>query len=88
MPRAIEYTRTARREIVRLNKRNPAMAQRILKAIAELAETPTSGDVKRLTGTAFRRRRVGDWRIVFECDDARLRIIAIGHRKEIYRRRS
>jgi mRNA interferase RelE/StbE len=42
------------------------------------------GDVKRLTGRAGSRLRVGDWRIIFYTEGNVLVVVAVGHRREIY----
>ncbi len=44
-----------------------------------------SGDTKAMTGTPTVRMRVGDYRIIFDETAVRLHILAIGHRREIYR---
>ena len=56
--------------------------QRILRDLSELLENPFKQDVIRLTGDASYRSRVGDYRIVFEVDEASqtLTILNIGHR--------
>lgn len=44
-------------------------------------------DVKRLTGRAGFRLRVGDWRVIYELDD-KVRVLAVEdvrHRREAYR---
>ncbi len=64
-------------------------AGRVLEAIEDLAENPTSKtSVKKLHNhpLAVYRLRVGDYRVLFDRED-RLRIIEIidvGHRKSIY----
>ncbi len=40
--------------------------QRILAALAELQEDPFQGDIRKLPGLPGFRRRVGNWRILFE----------------------
>ena len=48
----------------------------MLSAIGRLAEDPGSADLRRLTGRAESRLRVGDWRVIIELDiDARAIII-------------
>jgi len=39
---------------------------RILAALAEMQENPFQGDIKKLQGLPGFRRRVGNWRILFE----------------------
>ncbi len=39
---------------------------RILAALAEMQQNPFQGDIRKLQGLPGFRRRVGDWRILFE----------------------
>jgi mRNA-degrading endonuclease RelE of RelBE toxin-antitoxin system len=48
-------------------KRIPAGDKtRILAALAEIQQDPFQGDIRKLQGLAGFRRRVGNWRILFE----------------------
>jgi mRNA interferase RelE/StbE len=48
-------------------KRIPAGDKtRILAALAEMERNPFQGDIRKLQGLSGFRRRVGDWRILFE----------------------
>ena len=48
-------------------KRIPAGdKKRILAALAEMQHDPFRGDIRRVQGLSGFRRRVGDWRILFE----------------------
>jgi mRNA-degrading endonuclease RelE of RelBE toxin-antitoxin system len=48
-------------------KRIPASDKtRILAALAEMQQNPFQGDVRKLQGLPGFRRRVGNWRILFE----------------------
>jgi mRNA-degrading endonuclease RelE of RelBE toxin-antitoxin system len=48
-------------------KRIPANDKtRIMAALAEMEENPFQGDIRKLQGLPGFRRRVGDWRIMFE----------------------
>ena len=60
---------------------------RIIRVIRQLAATPRSSTVKKLSGRNAWRIRIGDYRIIYEINDADLLIlvVAIGHRREIYR---
>ena len=42
-------------------------------------------DTKAMTGTPTVRMRVGDYRIIFDETEGRIHVLAIGHRREIYR---
>jgi mRNA interferase RelE/StbE len=65
------------------------MANRIVAKIDELARDPhaSNSNVKKLTGRPGYRLRVGDWRVIYDLDDA-LRILTIeriGARGDVYR---
>jgi mRNA interferase RelE/StbE len=48
-------------------KRIPAVDKsRILAALAEIQQDPFQGDIRKLQGLPGFRRRVGNWRILFE----------------------
>jgi mRNA-degrading endonuclease RelE of RelBE toxin-antitoxin system len=54
---------TARKSL----KRIPAGDKtRILAALAEMEQNPFQGDIRKLQGLPGFRRRVGNWRILFE----------------------
>lgn len=57
----------ARRSLERLPERD---RRRIEAALQTMAADPLAGDVVKLKGMDAFRRRVGDWRIVFEIDFA------------------
>jgi mRNA interferase RelE/StbE len=61
---------------------------RIANVLLELQINPRPNGVKKLKGEwDFYRVRVGDYRVVYEIFDQEIRVvvIAIGHRREIYR---
>ncbi len=61
---------------------------KIIEDIAALANTPRPPGCKKLKGQKNAWRiRIGDYRIIYEIEDKQLRIlvIAIGHRKDIYK---
>ena len=68
-----------------------ATARRRIQAAPEiLAVDPRPTGAKKLVGGDGEWRvRTGDFRVIYEIDDGVLRVlvIAIGHRREIYRRR-
>ncbi|TAL19969.1 type II toxin-antitoxin system RelE/ParE family toxin [Patescibacteria group bacterium] len=70
-----------------LRKLTPLVLKRIDRAILALKD-PYVGDVKHLKDhqLADWRIRVGDYRILFDIDDARkvVVILRVGHRKDIY----
>ena len=63
-------------------------AERIRVKLALLADDPRPHGAEKLAGGDGRLRiRVGDYRIIFRVDDGVLLVlvVAIGHRREIYR---
>jgi mRNA interferase RelE/StbE len=76
--------RTAETELDRL----PDLIQaRLSKRILSLGNDPRPQGCKKLSGRPEYRVRVGDYRIVYSIDDGErtVRVIAVGHRGEIYR---
>ena len=61
--------------------------KRILLAIKSLADNPLPPQSKRLSGLEQYRIRQGDYRILYSIEDDLLIVfvVAVGHRKEIYR---
>ncbi|WP_081910290.1 type II toxin-antitoxin system RelE/ParE family toxin [Thermopetrobacter sp. TC1] len=82
------YTKEAARQLSKLRKRDQQIAIRIVRVIEAMSLDPFAGDVKRLKNVSSYRRRVGDWRIIFNVfgDTLVVEIIAIDHRRQIYRK--
>lgn len=83
----IEVSRPAVRQ---LRKLDPGERRRIQAAIELLASNPRPSGAKKLVdGDGEWRVRTGNYRIVYEIRDEVLVILvlAVGHRREIYRRR-
>jgi mRNA interferase RelE/StbE len=84
------YTVVLAPHAFRAMKKLPADVRRRLQpAIDTLASTPRPADVRKLSGTEdIYRIRVDDYRILYEIQDAVLRVLVIevGHRREVYRR--
>lgn len=60
---SVEYERRADRDLERLD---PQVRSRVLAAIDELVRDPHAADLRKLTGRAQWRLRVGDWRVLCE----------------------
>ncbi|MCW2306395.1 type II toxin-antitoxin system RelE family toxin [Rhodobium gokarnense] len=61
---------------------------RIFSALEAYATDPSVGDVVKLQGTTSTYRlRVGDWRAVFDIDEAAgtMTVTRVAHRRDIYR---
>lgn len=63
------------------------VTRKILNRLAGLETNPRPQDVKKLKGREAWRIRVGDYRVIYEIHDRVLQVIviAIGHRRDIYR---
>lgn len=61
--------------------------QRISEAIDNLAENPRPAGCLKMRGEDAWRIRVGDYRVVYEIDDAgrKVTVIQVGHRRDVYR---
>jgi len=63
----------------------PDSAKRRIMARIEALREDLAGDVKKLTNyTAEYRLRVGDYRVLFEVDGAKIVIYRVLHRKDAY----
>jgi len=77
--------RAAERDLRRLPAR---LHNRIISAIQELADEPRPTGCRKLSGSDRDWRiRTGDYRIVYEIDDAakEVRVNRVRHRREVYR---
>lgn len=83
----IDLSAAAERQFGKLN---PADAKRIAATVRQIAalDDPRQRG-KALTGelAGLWRYRIGDWRVIAKIEDARLAIvvIALGHRRKVYR---
>lgn len=84
MTYTVSILRSAQKSLASLP---PVFQDRIIAAVRRLASSPRPPGVKKLTGREAWRIRVGDYRVIYEISDAELAIlvVAMGHRKEIYR---
>ena len=85
MTYAVEIKRSARKTLLALPHQ---VRQRIRTAIDELGSEPRPDGSRKLVGSDnLYRRRVGDYRIIYEVHDDRLVVLVIklGHRREVYR---
>jgi mRNA interferase RelE/StbE len=82
---SIELTNKAEKELKQLSSDHQT---RIAKALVELKINPRPHGVKKLKGQSdIYRIRAGDYRVVYEIVDLEIRVvvIAIGHRRDVYR---
>lgn len=71
-----------------LKKLPPDFRGKAEKALLELKKDPYSGrDIKKLTNVKFGqwRLRIGDYRLLYDIADDKIKLRVIRHRKEVYR---
>jgi len=80
----LEIKRSAAKELGQLPTKDRA---RIVARIQPLAERPRPAGAEKLSGQERYRIRQGDYRILYEVDDAlqRVVVVKIGHRRDVYR---
>ena len=61
--------------------------ERLKSAVSALAENPRLQGCLKLAGREGWRIRVGDYRVIYEIDDAAqtVTVLHIGHRRDVYR---
>jgi mRNA interferase RelE/StbE len=69
-----------------LVKLTSTVYERVVSALNKLAADPRPPGCKKLKGREAWRIRVGDYRAIYEIEDAKLivRVISVGHRKDVY----
>ncbi|MCH7664512.1 MAG: type II toxin-antitoxin system RelE/ParE family toxin [Acidobacteria bacterium] len=84
MNRSVWVLRRAQKELARLPKDS---YERVRDRIRALAEDPRPPGCLKLVGREGWRLRVGNYRVVYEIDDAeeKITVLHVGHRRDIYR---
>ncbi len=84
----IDYTGTARKQLLKLDRQTARRIVDFMDARVAPADDPRSTG-KALSGPlgGFWRYRVGDCRVICDIQDGALRVLVvdIGHRREVYR---
>ncbi|MBC8463920.1 MAG: type II toxin-antitoxin system RelE/ParE family toxin [Deltaproteobacteria bacterium] len=83
----ILVSKRAERGLDRITDNN--ILKRIVRKIDQLANNPRPSGVRKIMGSDIDYRiRMGDYRVIFQINDAQkvLEIRGIGHRKEIYKK--
>jgi mRNA interferase RelE/StbE len=81
----LSITRTAQKSLASIARRD---RERIYQRLDQLALDPyATANVKKLQGEENFRLRIGDYRILYLIEDAKLVIVVVdvGHRREVYR---
>ncbi len=65
----------------------PEHAGKIRRTIDDLADDPIPPGTLELRGRRGRRLRVGDYRVIYEIDDAKqvVTVVHVAHRRDVYR---
>ncbi len=81
---SITILKKAQKELAGLAREDYA---RVKDAILKLADNPRPDGSLKLTGRPAWRIRAGDYRVIYEIDDAqaKITIVHIGHRRDVYR---
>lgn len=80
----ILFKRSAEKE---LRKITPAELRRVVEAVRRLSHHPRPPGAQLLKGPErYWRIRQGDYRVIYEVDDAaeQITVIKVGHRREVY----
>ncbi len=80
----IQILRRAQRSLARLPEKE---YERVRDAIRALADEPRPPGCRKLTGRDGWRIRIGQYRVIYEIDDAErvVTVLVVGHRREVYR---
>jgi mRNA interferase RelE/StbE len=79
--RQISYTASATKGLVRLPE---DVRKRLVAKLNRYAEGQ-GGVVRKLAGRPNLRLRVGDYRLIFDETPTTITVVAVGHRRDIYR---
>ena len=81
----VTYKKSVQRDLKQLSK---SEAKRILDQIEqELPKDPESNPVLKGQFTGLRKYRVGDYRVIYTLLKTEIRILRIGHRRDVYKRK-
>ena len=78
---------SAQKELKKIKKGYPPLASHLIRSIDALIHDPFQGKPLHGNKKGCYALREGDYRVIYEVylDDKAIHIIAIGHRKQIYR---
>jgi len=79
----VRILRRAQKELADLSKID---YERVRDAVAALSGNPRPAGCKKLVGREGWRLRSGDYRVIYEIDDAqkKVTVLHIGHRRDVY----
>lgn len=84
MSHKVLIRRRAQKELAQLSRDD---YERTKESIGNLSDNPRPPGCKKLTGRDGWRIRVGDYRVIYEIDDAgqTVTVLHVGHRRDIYK---
>jgi len=84
---AIKIKKNAQKSLAKIS--HPYQTK-IIESIRNLSTEPRPSGCKKLVGRDAWRIRIGDYRVIYEITDNELviLIVYIGHRREVYKRKS
>jgi len=77
-----------KRAVQELDKLDQIISRRLIKDIKELREGIEHKDVKRLKGSSLYRLRIGNYRVILEIIEDLIKVLKVGHRKNVYKRKA
>lgn len=82
----VEVTGSAERDLSRLSN---TLFERLTTKLAALAADPRPHGCEKLAGLEAYRVRVGDYRVLYEIDDAKRMVVVVRvrHRRDVYKKR-
>jgi len=80
----VKILRSAQKQLAKIERQDRT---RIISAIRKLADDPCPVAAKKLSGRPAWRIRIGSYRVIYEIEKDKLivLVVAIGHRRDIYR---
>lgn len=75
MKYTIHWRTAAEKQLARIRRANPVRAKQIVEAVDRLADNPRPAGCKKLRGRNGYRIRVGEYRVIYQIDDAILTVV-------------
>ena len=84
MSYSLSILRRAQKELAQISRGD---YERVVEAIRDLADSPRPVGCRKLTSREGWRIRIGDFRVIYEVDDAQrsVTVLHVGHRRDVYR---
>jgi mRNA interferase RelE/StbE len=81
---SLSILRRAQKELAQISRGD---YERVVEAIRDLADSPRPVGCRKLTSREGWRIRIGDFRVIYEVDDAQrsVTVLHVGHRRDVYR---